>query len=331
MTVNVCPPAVTVPVRGVVVVFAATLNVTVPLPDPAPVTVIQAAVLAALQGHPAAVVIANEPLPPEAGIDCDIGEMAYEHVAVAPACVIDTTCPPMVTVPVRDDVSVFGATESVIVPPPVPLAPALIVIQLVLLEVLHAHAAPVVMVTKMGPPAAGTVCDVGLTEYVHGAAAAWSIVNVLPAMVIVPVRDVVALLADTLKVTVPPPDPLAPAVTTIQLALLAALHVQPPAVVTVDEPLPPADGIDCDAGEIEYAHGAAAACVMLKVCPAILMVPVRCVVAVLAATLNVTVPLPDPLAPPVMVLHATLLTAVQLHPADAATANDPLPPAAETD
>jgi hypothetical protein len=69
--------------------------------------------------------------------------------------------------------------------------------------------------------------------------------------VIVPVRGLVALLAETLNVTVPPPEPLAPAVTTIQFALLDAVHGHPPAVVTVTEPVPPADGIDCDTGAIE--------------------------------------------------------------------------------
>jgi len=47
------------------------------------------------------------------------------------------------------------------------------------------------------------------------------------------------------------------------------------------------------------------------------------------ATLNVTVPLADPLAVPVMVIQLTALVAVQLHPADVATSKEPVPPAAE--
>ncbi len=52
-------------------------------------------------------------------------------------------------------------------------------------------------------------------------------------------RELVALFAATLNVTVPLPDPLAPAVTMIQLTVLDADHAQPPVVVTVNEPVPP--------------------------------------------------------------------------------------------
>jgi hypothetical protein len=139
-------------------------------------------------------------------------------------------------------------------------------------------------------------------------------------------------LAATLNVTVPLPDPLAPPVTTIQVALLEADHAHPLVVVTVNEPLPPLAGTVWDTGEIEYAHGAgAAACVTVKVCPATVIVPVRSVVVELAATLNVMVPLPDPLAVPVIVIQAALLVAVHAHPAKVAIVNDPEAPAAATD
>jgi hypothetical protein len=186
-------------------------------------------------------------------------------------------------------------------------------------------------VTEPVPPAAGTDWEVGVTEYEHGAAAACVTVKVWPPTVIVPVRWDVAPFMATLNVTVPPPDPLAPPVTTIQLTLLDALHAQPPAVVTVNEPVPPADGIDCDAGAIEYAHGCAASCMTVKVCPPTLIVPVRWVVPALAATLNVTVPLPDPEAPLEMVIQLTLLAAVHAHPPEADTVNEPLPPPDATD
>jgi hypothetical protein len=48
-------------------------------------------------------------------------------------------------------------------------------------------------------------------------------------------------------------------------------------------------------------------------------------VPVLAATANVTVPLPSPLAPAVTVIHDTPLTAVQLQPAVVVTVTVPLP------
>ena len=51
---------------------------------------------------------------------------------------------------------------------------------------------------------------------------------------------------------------------------------------------------------------------------------------VVAAALYCTVPLPDPLAPALMVSHEALLEAVQAHPDPAVTATLPVPPAAAT-
>ena len=62
------------------------------------------------------------------------------------------------------------------------------------------------------------------------------------------------------------------------------------------------------------------------------MVPARVVVAVLAAALKATVPLPVPLAPEVTVSHELLLlTPVHAHDPPAVTATLPVPPAAATD
>ena len=69
----------------------------------------------------------------------------------------------------------------------------------------------------------------------------------------------------------------------------------------------------------------------MNVCPAIVIVPVRAAVPVLAATLKPTVPLPDPLAPLVTVIHVAFETADHVHPADTVTATDPLSPAATID
>ena len=57
--------------REVVAVFAATLNDIVPFPDPVadPLMVIQAALLVAVQPHPAAAVIAKDPEAPAAATD----------------------------------------------------------------------------------------------------------------------------------------------------------------------------------------------------------------------------------------------------------------------
>ena len=46
-------------------------------------------------------------------------------------------------------------------------------------------------------------------------------------------------------------------------------------------------------------------------CPATVNVPVRAVPVVLAAMLNVTEPIPDPLAPAVTVIHDVVVVAVQ--------------------
>ena len=67
----------------------------------------------------------------------------------------------------------------------------------------------------------------------------------MPAIVTVPVRVVVAVLAATLSVTVPLPDPLAPA-TVIQVALLRAVQLQPAAVVTDVFADPPVVGLLSD-------------------------------------------------------------------------------------
>ena len=57
------------------------------------------------------------------------------------------------------------------------------------------------------------------------------------------------------------------------------------------------------------------------------MVPVRPVVALFAATLNATVPLPDPLAPLVIVNQLVLLVAVHAQPVSAVTLVEPEPAA----
>ena len=68
----------------------------------------------------------------------------------------------------------------------------------------------------------------------------------------------------------------------------------------------------------------------VKVAPAIVSVPVR-LDPVFAATPNVTEPVPDPVAPPVMVIHDALLDAVQPQPVAAVTLLLPVPAAAVND
>ena len=113
---------------------------------------------------------------------------------------------------------------------------------------------------------------------------------------------------------------------------LVAVQAHPSEVVTVDDPLAPANGTCCMlVGEMLNAHDAAF-CVTVNVWPATVSVPVRALVFELADALNATVPGPLPLAPLVTVNHdVLLLTPVQAHPAGAVTVVDPVPPPAMTD
>jgi hypothetical protein len=112
---------------------------------------------------------------------------------------------------------------------------------------------------------------------------AWVTVKVWPPTVIVPVRVLVPGFAATRYETWPLPVPLAPAVTVIHETLLDAVHAQPLPAVTVMVPLTSAAPIDVLTGEIVNVHGTGASCVTVNVRPAIVTVPVRELVPVLAA------------------------------------------------
>ena len=78
-----------VPVRALVVVFAAALKATVPLPEPFAllVTLTQLEPLLAVQAHPVATVIENAPVPPAAATAWLAGDTLYEHGTVDAATV----------------------------------------------------------------------------------------------------------------------------------------------------------------------------------------------------------------------------------------------------
>jgi len=252
-----------------------------------------------------------------------------DGVHAAAACVTVNVAPAIVSVPVRLEATGFAAMSNVAEPLPDPVAPPVSVIQAALLAAVHAQPVARVTVLLPLPPAAENDCVVGEIDAVHGAAACVT-VNVAPAIVSVPVRLDATVFAATLKPTVPLPEPVAPLVNVIQAALLAAVHAHPVAAVTLLLPVPAAAVKDCVVGEIA-GEQPAAACVTVNVAPAIVSVPVRLVVTVFAATSNVTDPLPDPVAPPVTVIQAALLAAVQLHPVAAETALPPLEAAAVKD
>ena len=117
----------------------------------------------------------------------------------------------------------------------------------------------------------------------------------------------------------PLPEPEAPPVTVSHDALLVAVHVQPVAACIATLAEPPAAAAVADPGETVKEHEMPAS-VTVKVFPAIVTVPVREPLALFAATLIRTVPLPDAEAPDVTVIHDALLVAVQLHPLVAVTA-----------
>jgi hypothetical protein len=66
----------------------------------------------------------------------------------------------------------------------------------------------------------------------------------------------------------------------------------------------------------------------VKVLPATVIVPERELVLVLLETEYPTPPLPEPLAPEVILIHDALLVAVQPQPLPALTPTLPVPPAA---
>ena len=76
---------------------------------------------------------------------------------------------------------------------------------------------------------------------------------------------------------------------------------------------------------------AAAACETVNVWPAIVMVPVRDEVFVFGAALKLTAPVPEPVVPPVRVIHAALAVAVHEQLAPVVTLTEPVPPVAGTD
>ena len=73
------------------------------------------------------------------------------------------------------------------------------------------------------------------------------------------------------------------------------------------------------------------ACVTVNVFPAAVIVPVRESELAFAAAVKPAEPLPDPVAPEVIVIHVSVVAAVQLQPVGAVTVIVPVPPPATTD
>jgi hypothetical protein len=79
------------------------------------------------------------------------------------------------------------------------------------------------------------------------------------------------------------PLPLDPDVVVIQLAPLAAVHVQPLGAVTVTVPVPPLAAAEALTGAMAQPQGSPA-WFTVKVCPAMVTVPLRALLLLFAAT-----------------------------------------------
>ena len=232
VTVKVWPAIVTVPVRLVDPVFAATLSETVPLPLPdAPaVTVIHASLLTAVQAQADVAVTVTLTLPPPEVADWLAGEMLKEHAAAA--CVTAKDWPPAVIVALRLEPAVLAATLYPIVPLPDPDPPLVTLSHDWLLVAVQEQPAGAAIAKLDAPPAEAGDADPGVSANEHEIPASVT-VKVWPAIVTVPVRELVDALAATVTCTVPLPLPEVPELTVIHEALLVAVHAQAVVAVTV--------------------------------------------------------------------------------------------------
>jgi hypothetical protein len=158
-----------VPVRAAPV-WAATENPTEPFPVPAafPVIVSQSVLFdAAVQPQVAPAVTATLAEPPLALKFWLVG--AIPNVQDAACCVTVSVWPPAVIVPLRAAAALLD-TVNFTVPLPTPDAPSVMVIQLKVVDAVHAHPPPAVTAVEPFPPAAGKSSVDGAMENVHGAA-----------------------------------------------------------------------------------------------------------------------------------------------------------------
>ncbi len=171
------------------------MTVPLPLPLAPPVTVIQVAADEADHAQPPGAVTVTLPLPAAAPTLADVGEIVTEHDV--PDCVTVNVSPAIVIVPVLGDTFWLAATRYRTPPPPVSLAPPMIVIQETLLVDVHAQPEGAVTSTMYEALSGPTLADVAESEYEHPGAACVT-VNVCPPTVTVPARDAVPPLAATL-------------------------------------------------------------------------------------------------------------------------------------
>jgi hypothetical protein len=184
VTLNVCPAAVIVPLRGAPA-FRSAENWTFPDPVPLvpPVTLSHGAPAAAVHAHDALVFTAKDPVPPAEGTVWLVGDNVNVQ---PPAWTIVYVSPAIVTVP-RRSASVFAAMAICTVPSPEPFRPEEMSIHAVLLVAVHEHPAGAVTATDVVLAVLATFWLAGEIENVQPASCVT--VNVSPPAVSVPERS----------------------------------------------------------------------------------------------------------------------------------------------
>jgi hypothetical protein len=226
---------------------------------------------------------------------------------------------------------VFAATPNATVPVPVPLAPASTVIQVTLLLALQPQPLATVTDADTSAPALGTTpWLVELIEYTHAAAgpSASCVTETLWSPTrIVPTRRSVPSCGAMRTPMLPSPLPVAGVVNDIQLASVAAVHVQPPGADTATSRVPPPAARARLFDPSSNRH-AAACCDTRRRLSLTRMSPSRTAGRGLGATRNSTVPAP---CPALGVRPDSQLAPVETshgHSGDVVTVMVPAPPSA---
>ena len=295
MNVTTCPAIETVPLRDCTSACGATVTVTLVEPTPdCGCTASHGVVEDAVHEASGSVLVSvTVTAPPVAGRSTLPGVAVNE--GVAPACFTVTTCPPIVSVPVRENADAeCGPAVMVMVASPTPLTRSRTSQDASANAVHGASEGETVTSTGAVPPAAGMVTAVG-PAVIDGVAPACVTVNVWPATVIAPVRaetDDVWAAIETPRVALPAP---AAGMTVSQgCELVADQEASGTELVSVSVRVAAADPMSQVVGATVKV-GVAPDCVTATLRPAMVAVAVRgrtdvvCAVAV-----NVVLPLPIP-------------------------------------
>ena len=267
LTMKALPPIVSVPDRGPPSVAAA-VNCTVPLPLPLLPAVIvnHDAPLLAVQPQSAPAVTFTLPEPPAAST---LVLVAASAITQPLPCDTVITAPATLIVPLRA-APVRGATVKAMLPPPLPDAGPVSVIQGALLEAVQVQPPPASIVAEPVPPLGENGCTRGATA--KSQPPVCDTVTACPATSTVPVRggpDV----ASTTSRAAPGPAPVAPWATVTHGTLLTAVHGHAAAVATETVVAPPEGPGAKLFGEMAKVQPSD--CVIAKRSPAATIVPVR--------------------------------------------------------